>query len=218
VSATSDRLDYDGGASHATYSGHAQLWQGETTIKGDRVVLDDQRGDLSAVGNVVTTMILVQTNEKTKAKEQVRSTASAREMVYTDEVRRVVYTGASHLNGPQGDLAAEKIELFLKEGGNEVERLEAYTAVNLKTPEGRKATGARLTYLGTDERYTMSGPSVRIEEECRVTTGKTLTFFRSADRIVVDGNEQKRTETKGVGACGSAPRPPTEWPPSGPSS
>ena len=63
----------------------------------------------------------------------------------------------------------------------------------------------------------MTGPAVKIDEECRETTGKTLTFFRSTDRIIVDGNEQKRTETKGVGACGSAPRTPTEWPPSGPS-
>ena len=59
VSATSDRLDYDGGASHAIYTGHAQLWQGDTTIKGDRIVLDDEKGDLSAVGNVVTNMMLV---------------------------------------------------------------------------------------------------------------------------------------------------------------
>ena len=49
----------------------------------------------------------------------------------------------------------------------------------------------------------MTGPAVKIDEECRETTGKTLTFFRSTDRIIVDGNEQKRTETKGVGACGS---------------
>jgi lipopolysaccharide transport protein LptA/LPS export ABC transporter protein LptC len=217
VSATADRMDYDGDASHATYTGHAQLWQGETTVKGDRVVLDDQKGDLSAFGNVVTTMMLEQANDRTKAKEQVRSTARAKEMVYTDEARRAVYTGGAHLNGPQGDLAADKIELYLKESGSEVDRLEAYTSVNLKTPEGRKATGARLTYVSADERYTMTGPAVKITEECRETTGKTLTFFRSVDRIIVDGNEQRRTETKGVGACGSTPRSPTEWPPSGPS-
>jgi LPS export ABC transporter protein LptC/lipopolysaccharide transport protein LptA len=206
VSATADHLDYDGAASHATYSGHAQLWQGDTTIKGDRIILDDEKGDLSASGSVVTTMPLVQQNDKTKAKDQVRSTATAKDMVYKDDVRRATYTGQAHLVGPQGDLAADKIELYLKESGDEVDRLEAYTGVNLKTPEGRKANGARLTYLAPQEQYTMTGPLVKIEEECRETTGKTLTFFRSADRIIVDGNEQKRTETKGVGACGSTPR------------
>ena len=73
VSATSDRLDYDGGASHATYTGHAQLWQGETTIKGDRSSSTTRRAISRPSGNVVTTMMLEQVNEKTKAKEQVPS-------------------------------------------------------------------------------------------------------------------------------------------------
>jgi len=44
---------------------------------------------------------------------------------------------------------------------------------------------------------------VTIVEECRETTGKTLTFFRSIDRIIVDGNEEIRTFTK-QGASGTA--------------
>lgn len=206
VSATSDSLDYDTAASHAVYTGHAQLWQGETTIKAERITLDDQKGDLSASGSVVTTMTLEQVNEKTKARDKVHSVANAAEMVYQDDIRRATYTTGAHMTGPQGDLRADKIELYLKEGGSEVERLEGYGTVALQTPEGRKATGKRLTYFGDEERYVMTGAPVRITEECRETTGKTLTFFRSADRIIVDGNEQKRTETKGGSACGSAPR------------
>jgi hypothetical protein len=94
-----------------------------------------------------------------------------------------------------------------------VERLEAYppasspapAAVSITTPDGRRATGDRLKYLSDGERYEMIGAPVRIVEECRETTGKTLTFFRSADRIVVDGNEQTRTEVRGSGGC-SPPR------------
>ena len=37
-----------------------------------------------------------------------------------------------------------------------------------------------------------------IVDECgRETTGRTLTFFKATDRIVVDGNEQIRTQTSG---------------------
>jgi hypothetical protein len=43
---------------------------------------------------------------------------------------------------------------------------------------------------------------VRIVEECRETQGRTLTFFKSTDRIVVDGNEESRTQTKGGAKCG----------------
>jgi len=196
VYATADNLAYDSPASLAHYTGHAQLWQGETTIKADTIVVDDQKGDLSAAGSVVSRMLLDQVNDKTQAKEPVRSIATAKTMVYEDKSRRATYTGDAHLNGPEGDLAANRIELFLKEGGSEMERLEAYTAVNLKTPDGRKATGNRLTYLTATEQYDVVGAPVVLEDESGETTGNSLTFFRSADRIIVDGKEQKRTVLK----------------------
>ena len=69
--ATADALTYDSAAALAVYTGNAQLWQGETTIKGDTIVVDDQKGDLSASGRVVSKMMLEQVDSKTKAKEQV---------------------------------------------------------------------------------------------------------------------------------------------------
>jgi hypothetical protein len=39
-------------------------------------------------------------------------------------------------------------------------------------------------------------------ERCNETIGKTLTFFKTADRIIVDGNDEIRTQTKsGGGPC-----------------
>ncbi len=49
-----------------------------------------------------------------------------------------------------------------------------------------------------DQRYLVTGSPVTILEECgRETIGRTLTFFKTADRIIVDGNEQIRTQTRG---------------------
>ena len=70
--------------------------------------------------------------------------------------------------------------------------------MNLKL-DTRLARGARLTYFADDERYLMSGAgtkSVKVVEACRETTGRTLTFFKSTDRIIVDGNEEIRTQTR----------------------
>lgn len=220
VFGTSEALAYDGDAGRADYTGRARLWQGDTSIKGERVTLDDRSGDLAASGSVVSTMQLEQVNDETKQTEKVRSVASADALAYEEARRRARYTGNARLNGPQGDLSAPVIDIFLLEGGSQVEHLEAYptpsaappappagasAAVAIKTPDGRRATGARLVYQSDGERYEMVGAPVRIVEECRETTGKTLTFFRSADRILVDGNEQTRTEVKGSGGC-SAPR------------
>jgi lipopolysaccharide transport protein LptA len=232
VSATADALAYDGEDARLVYTGRAQLWQGDTSVKGDEVTLDDRKGDLTATGQVVTRMLLEQVNDQTKAREKVSSVATAGRLVYTEEGRKASYFDDARMNGPQGDLNAPRIELFLSEGGNEVTRMEAYSTavppvgpvpgaaagtprpaagaakpgVSIKTSDGRRATGLRLTYFAADERYVMTGLPVKIEEECRETTGRTLTFFRSADRIIVDGNEQKRTEVKGGSTPCSGPR------------
>ena len=47
----------------------------------------------------------------------------------------------------------------------------------------------------------LTGTPVQFTEDCRVTTGRTLTFFGSAGRIIVDGNDATRTTTKGGGRC-----------------
>jgi LPS export ABC transporter protein LptC len=196
VFAIADRLDYDGDASNATYTGGAQLWQGEMRIKGDTIVVDDRSGNLTAAGNVDSRLLLEQVNDKTKAKDQVKSTASASNMVYDDSVRRATYTGTARLNGPDGDLTADKIEIYLLESGSEVDHLEAYVNVKLRTPDGRRAAGNRLTYTAKDEQYFMQGTPVTLEDESGQTTGSFLRFEKSTDRIIVDGKEQRRTELK----------------------
>ena len=42
---------------------------------------------------------------------------------------------------------------------------------------------------------------VKIVEECRETTGRTVTFFKTGERIIVDGEEQIRTQSKRGGPC-----------------
>jgi len=205
TSVTSGELEYSGDAHRAVYSGGVRLWQAATTIKSDRMVLDDDKGDLTASGSVVSTMLLTQTNDKTKQKEQVSSMGKSSTLHYEDALRRATYTTNAQLDGPDGNLTGEKIELYLQPGANEVDHLEAYSAVDVpvkvRTPDGRNATGLRLSYKASEERYDMKGTPVTIVEECRVTTGRTLTFFKSVDRIIVDGNEESRTQTKGSQKC-----------------
>ncbi len=141
VYAAADTLNYDSAASLAVYKGNAQLWQGETTIKGDTIVVDDQKGDLSASGRVVSKMMLDRVNPTTKAKEQTRSVATAREMLYEDRFRRATYTGEARLNGSEGDLAADRIEVYLAEGGGQMERLEGTGRSRFARPRGARRPG-----------------------------------------------------------------------------
>jgi lipopolysaccharide transport protein LptA len=198
VNVTAAAMDYDGTISKSVYSGKAQLWQSDTSIKGETIVIDGKAGDLAATA--VTSSTMLETTKQNK-KERVRSIATAKDLKYEDEARRMTYTGDAHLSGPEGDMTAAKIELYLKESGDELERCEAYDSVTLRE-QSRTTTGSRMTYTTVDERYVIVGTPVKIVDQCeRETTGRTLTFLKATDNIVVDGNQQTRTQTKGGGKC-----------------
>jgi LPS export ABC transporter protein LptC/lipopolysaccharide transport protein LptA len=200
VNVTAAELQYAGKASKATYSGKALLWQGDTSVKADTITIDSEKGDMAGDGAVATSVMLEQTTDAGK-KERTRSTTTSKRFVYEETPRRATYTGEAHMSSPQGDMTAEKIELYLKPSGNELDKAEAYETVTLRE-KSRKTTGARMTYFSQDERYVMTGTPVTIVDECRrETTGRTLTFFRTTDRIVVDGSEQVRTQTRGGTQC-----------------
>jgi LPS export ABC transporter protein LptC len=202
---TAAALDYDGGIDKAIYTGGARLWQKDTAVAAEMITIDEKTGDLFARDpkQVRSTLPLEQVDSKTNEKKKVTSIASAKDMHYEDKVRRATYTTDAHVNGPQGDLRAVKIELYLVEGGGSLEKAEAYDQVSLNA-DARIAKGQRMTYFAAEERYLMTGSPVSITEECRETTGKTLTFYRSVDRVLVDGIEERRTQTLDGGACGQA--------------
>jgi len=207
VSAAS--LVYEGAAGNAIYSGHAALLQGDTAIRADVITIDQATGDLLATGDARSTITL----------DTGTSIGRAAKISYTDAKRLIGYEGVSappavksapaqvSLPDSQGDLRAMRIEFVLATAGSTIDRLEAYTDVNLKV-DTRTATGARLTYFADEQRYLMTGTGaspVKVVENCRQTSGRTLIFFKATDRIVVDGNEEIRTQTTG-GTC-SPPSP-----------
>jgi LPS export ABC transporter protein LptC len=237
VNVTSQRLVYARDTGRAEYTGDAQLWQGQTTIKADAITLDESTGNLIASGSVRSVMRLEPTDPKrpqgsqgpqgprelpadttapagqpaaTGPRRGTETIATAADLLYDDAERRATYTTQARVVGEQGDLRAEKIEIYLDESGRGLERLEGYTNVALKSPASadrppRWGSSDRLTYFAEDERYVMSGSRVHVIEqlarECRETTGRTLTFFRATDSIAVDGNQESRTQTRSGGKC-----------------
>jgi lipopolysaccharide transport protein LptA len=218
---TADNLQYDGTARTATYTGNAQLWQDETSLKAATIVLDDKTGDLTGSGGVTT--VTVREPRSPTSKERVRSIATASEFRYEEAIRRATYTGKAHMNSTDGDITAPRIELYLMPSGaaarggpagrgagaggiggvgtSDLERAEAYDGVTLRD-RNRTTTGARLTYTTADERYVVTGTPVKVVDECRrETIGRTLTYLKSEDTITIDGNAQTRTQTKGSAQC-----------------
>ena len=168
VNVTAVTMDYDGVTSKTRYDGSAQLWQGDTSIKGETLVIDGKAGDLSATG-VASATTLEQTGKEGRKRERIRSTATAQDLKYEDALRRLTYTGEAHMIGPQGDMTAATIELYLKPSGDELERAEAYEEVTLRE-QNRKTTGTRMTYTTADERYLIVGAPVKIVDRCERET------------------------------------------------
>jgi LPS export ABC transporter protein LptC/lipopolysaccharide transport protein LptA len=211
VLATADRLDYDGSTSKAVFTskGKSRLWQpsGGTTIHGSEITLDDTTGNLWAKGSVVSTMVLEQVDTKTNKREKVTSEGWADQLFYEDATRRATYTSNARIRGAEGDLKSDKAVVFLAKEENTMERLEATGHVEMQTPgpEGtgmRTANGDRLVYTASNEQYVMTAAKVaKYRDECSETEGKSLTFYRSAGTITVDGNQQRRTEMRTAQGC-----------------
>jgi lipopolysaccharide transport protein LptA len=212
VTVTSNRLEYDGLAGRAIYSGDARLWQKETSIRGDTIIVDDKTGNLEARVNVKTEMILDDVDTKTQTRKPTRTIAEGDVFVYDDAKRLAIYTGKAHLVGAQGNVAAEKLELFLVEGASELERAEGYGengTVVVKESSAKTFTGARLTYTAKTETYLMSGTPVKAIEiapaDCKESVGAVLTFQRAVDTFSMAGNGVIPTVQRQI-ACPAEPR------------
>lgn len=195
VHVASARLAYDGQAV-AAYSGGARLWQdgSGSKIDAETIRIDDRTGNLTARTTVRTSMLVEDTDPKTKQTRLTMTTGASDELVYEDAKRVAVYTGTAdrraHVQGVHGDVMADRIALFLGEGGRRLERADARGQVTVKEP-GRAADGDHLVYTASNETYVMTGNPVKaIEREgantCRTTIGTTLTFQRAIGSISAD--------------------------------
>ena len=200
VNITADQLRYDGQRSLAVYRGHARLWHGDTSVRGTLLQLDGVSGDLLAEGSVTTQLPLTD-RRPGAAPRRVTSAGSADQFTYADALRRALYVGQAHVTGPQGDVRAREIALYLQAAGDTLDRAEADGTVTLKG-DGRTTTAAHLTFDGDTDVYRGTGTPARLVDACgRITEGRTLIFDRATDRITVDGRAGTRTTSSGIATC-----------------
>ena len=200
VNIIADSLTYDEASRRGEYKGRAVLLQGQTQVNADTLTIDESKGDLIAVGKVVTSLAIVRKDAKAGTPSP-STIGRAGSFTYTDQARRATYDTAAMLDGETGNLRAEKIEIVLAADENSLARLDASEKVTAIVDK-RTVTGARLAYVPADEKYVVTGaPVTMVDADCQELSGKTLTFFKASDRVQVDGNDEVRTQTKGGGKC-----------------
>jgi lipopolysaccharide export system protein LptA len=233
---TSDRLQYAGASGAAIFAGNAQLWQGETAVRADTITIDQDTGNLLAAGSARSTIVMDQETSQGRATDiryddarrvivydappappAAAAPAATAPPAGGRAAAPAAGRGAAPVPAPpreaamsraKQDLRAQRIEVFLAPDSGRIDRVEAYTNVNAKV-EKRVASGNRLTFHAEGERYDMAGTPglpVKVVDGCRQITGKTLTFFTSTDRIIVDGNEETQTRTASAPCAQTPPR------------
>jgi lipopolysaccharide export system protein LptA len=192
-----DKLTFDEASGAGSYAGKpARVFQENgNQIRGDLITMNEKAGTLASTGNVATSLPLAATaGEGAKG----NSTGRAGHFEFDDAKRRAVFAKAAQLDGSQGNLRAERIELTLAGKSNDLQQLTADGSVEVFV-EDRKASGDALVYHPSDERYVLNGTPVRLVRGCQESSGRTLTFYRGSERVLVDGSES-RVQTKG-GKC-----------------
>lgn len=221
VNITSRALDYDGATDRAVYTGDARLWQGDTVIQGETIVLDDKTGNLEARGNVRGQFMIRDEAAKADAPQPKPTVVRADTLVYLESRRQATFRGkTAKVTGPDGDIVGERIELFLQEDGNTLQRAEAYESVTARLDGGRVATGSRLVYDAKTRRYEMRGSPLTVRRRfvdktrdgapttrCEETKGAALTFDRSADTVSVVGANGAPSRTVPVPCTPGGTRP-----------
>jgi lipopolysaccharide export system protein LptA len=194
------------------FDGQAAVWQEEVAVWGDSIVIDPDAGAVRVAGSARSS-VRSDTDASTGAADVIR---------YDDATRRLVLltapeegaggaveraTGAlARLTAGGGEIRARRVEVGLAADSLQTERIDALGDVTVDV-DRRRATGARLSYVAAEARYLMRGDAqtpVLLVESCSEITGNTLTFFKGADRIVVDGDSGGRSRTRTDGSCAPA--------------
>jgi len=197
-----DKLTFDETTGAGVYSGNARVLQDSgNTIRGDAIEMNEKTGRLVATGHVITSLPLAATKEDGA---KGNSTGRAGQFEFDDAARRAVYTKQAQLDGAQGNLRANRIEMLLAEQGNDLQQMTADGSVVIILDD-RTASGQKLVYHPADERYVLNGTPVSLVQNCQETAGRTLTFYRASANVQVDGKETRVTTTGGK--CPELPLP-----------
>jgi lipopolysaccharide export system protein LptA len=210
VTVTSNRLEYDGQA-EATYTGDALLWQDQSRIQADVIVLNNQTGNLTARTKVRSTMIFQDEDPKTKVKKASETRVTADALDYNDAKRLATYTATgtpqAHLISAQGDILGDRIDLYFKESGNELDRAESDGKTVSVKLERMYATGKHLVYTAANDKYVLDGqPAISVQKDeqgkCSESRGTRLTYLRTTDSLRVEAIPGlASTESKAIDPC-----------------
>ena len=190
----------------ALYTGDARLWQNANVIQAPSIQFDRNHRSVAAQGSAtqpVSTVLLQQ--DKSGKVTTIKITSDR--LTYTDSERLAHFQDEVHAKAADLKITANTMDVFLHPrdqatpnqslaGTGRVDHIVASQQVVVVQP-GRKATGDRLVYTASDDKFVLTGgpPSIFDAERGKIT-GVSLTLFRHDGRVLVEGNNTSPTVTQ----------------------
>jgi len=198
----------------ALYTGNARLWQDANIIEAPSIQFERDRRFVVAQGATAQPVqtILAQTAKagesqgETAAKKKQKAPASgtspivitSSKLTYADAERKVHYEGGVSAKGADFTANAQSADAFLVArsessgdkslaGPSQLDHMIAEGSVAIQQPN-RRADGQKLVFTTADDKFVLTGgpPSIFDAEQGKIT-GVSLTFFRTDDRVLVEG-------------------------------
>lgn len=204
VRATAAVMVATDGNTQIDYQGGAVLWQGANRIAADHIHIDRDEQTLNAAGRVVSQFVdqgKKETAKKTPA-PPVYTVVRSASMTYDDETRLAHYKGEALLTRPGMQVSAQEIRAYLKdkEADSSLDRALADGKVQIhQQSPGRKREGRgdHAEYQTGEERVVLYGGEPLFTDSVRgATRGQKLTWWANNDRLLVDGVESHRAESR----------------------
>ena len=206
IHVTAESMSAHNSPAIATYKGKARLWQNANVIEAPTIQFQKETRTAmaeSASGQKVST-VLVGTDKGGKV-TPVRITSSR--LSYRDSERKAHFEGGVTAQGSDLTITSSQMDVFLVSTGgtpatpqsqnlSKLEKIVASGSVLITEPN-RHATGDKLTYTASDDKFVLTGgsPSIFDAEHGKIT-GVSLTLFRHDDRVVVDGDSSSPAVTQ----------------------
>jgi lipopolysaccharide export system protein LptA len=186
------------------YEGKADMWQGASRIRADRIDIDRQAGRLVAAGSVQT-QLLEKEKKDAPAKPgapPVFTIVKSAGLVYTDSDRLAHYTGGVLLTRPNLRVKSLELRSFLSEAGadNSLDRSYADGKVEIQqSAPGRTRTGTseHAEYYVNEEKIILRGGAPLLADSVKGNTrGAELTYFAGDDRLFVNGAPERPANSR----------------------
>ena len=220
---SSDNLAGSGKEGHLVYTGHARMWQGDSVVVAETIELWREQRRIEARGNVVAVFPQAPAAGPLAAGEKpstpVLWKARAPVMTYWSSQGRAHLEDGVHADSPNESLQSRTLDLYLTpaeaapasgtatpskppknlagtQSGRQLDHAIALGNVKVRERD-RVGTSERADYTAADEKFVLSGGQPTLTDGSNdTTTGRSLTFFRASDTILIDSDAGSRTLTK----------------------